>query len=195
MLPNAYQLPAAVVMVLVGAVTCFAGYRLFRFLLAIWGFIIGAMIGSSMMGVGSAFAMIVAGLVGGVLGALVLVFAYFVGVALLGAGLSVLVTQGIWTQLTTGDPPALLVIFASIAGAVCAMVLQRYVIIVGTAIAGAWMTIVGVLAFGGAARSVGNGVWILYPLTPAPGQRWVLLALTIVTVIGTATQIGITGKR
>jgi hypothetical protein len=195
MLPNAYQLPAAIVMAIVGALTCFAGYRLFRFLLAIWGFIIGAMIGSSMMGVGSAFGMLVAGVVGGVVGALVLVFAYFVGVALLGAGISVLVTEATWTQLVAVDPPSLVIIVASIAGAIIAMVLQRYVIVVGTAIAGAWLTIVGVLALGGAARTAGAGVWILYPLTPAPGQRWVLLALGVVTLVGTATQLGITGKK
>ena len=78
---------------LAGAITCFAGYRLFRFVLAIWGFILGAGIGSSMMGGDSAIAMIGAGLAGGLLGALALVFAYFVGVALVGAGLGALVTS------------------------------------------------------------------------------------------------------
>src|SRR2546429_3150081 len=43
MLPHAYELPAAVLLVLVGALTCFAGYKLFRIVLTIWGFILGAM--------------------------------------------------------------------------------------------------------------------------------------------------------
>ena len=37
MLPHAYELPAAVLLVLVGALTCFAGYKLFRIVLTIWG--------------------------------------------------------------------------------------------------------------------------------------------------------------
>ena len=42
MLPQSYGLPAAIGLVLGGAVACFAGYRLFRIVLAIYGFILGA---------------------------------------------------------------------------------------------------------------------------------------------------------
>ena len=42
MLPHAYELPAALVLVLGGALSCFAGYRLFRIVLGIYGFILGA---------------------------------------------------------------------------------------------------------------------------------------------------------
>ena len=52
------------------AVACFAGYRLFRIVLAIYGFILGAMMASSMMGVSNTAGMIVAALVGGIAGAL-----------------------------------------------------------------------------------------------------------------------------
>ena len=53
-----------------GALACFAGYRLFRIVLAIYGFILGAMLASSMMGVSNTTGMIVAALVGGLAGAL-----------------------------------------------------------------------------------------------------------------------------
>jgi hypothetical protein len=200
MLPHAYELPAAVLLVLVGTLTCFAGYRLFRVVLTIWGFILGAMLGSSIAGVSSAAGMLVAGLVGGLLGALVLVFAFFVGVALLGAGLGVLAAHVTWSQLMPADPPAAVIVIASIAGAVGAMMLQRYVTIVGTAFAGAWMTTVGSLAAvdniatKGAMRAAGS-VWILYPLSPAPEQRWELMALVAVGLIGTAVQLAVTGRR
>ncbi len=101
MLPHAYELPAAIVLAAAGFITCLAGYRLFRFVLAIWGFILGAAIGSSMMGVGSTFYMILAGVVGGILGALALVFAYFVGVALVGAGMGALLAHVAWSQFGT----------------------------------------------------------------------------------------------
>ena len=198
MLPHAYELPAAIALVLAGAITCFAGYRLFRFVLAIWGFILGAGIGSSMMGGDSAFAMVMAGLVGGALGALALVFAYFVGVALVGAGLGALVAHVTWSQAATVDPPAALIIIVSIVGAIVAMVLQRYVIVVGTAFAGAWLIVVGAVALAASVPSRGAltpGVWILYPLTPAPGQPWVLVAWIVGGVIGMVTQLTYGGKK
>ena len=196
MLPNAYELPAAIVLLAAGAVSCFAGYRLFRFVLAIWGFIIGAGLASSMMGGDSSLAMVVAGLVGGLLGALALVFAYFVGVALVGAGLGALITHVAWSQIAPADPPAAAIIIASVAGAIVAMVLQRYVIVAGTAFAGAWLMVVGGAAFSAsAAGRDGATVWILYPLTPAPGQRWVLAAWVVTGLIGTAVQLKFTAGK
>ena len=41
MLPASYQLPAAIVLLVGGIVACFFGYRLFRIVLAIFGFILG----------------------------------------------------------------------------------------------------------------------------------------------------------
>jgi hypothetical protein len=199
MLPHSYELPAAIVLVLGGALACFAGYRLFRTVLGIYGFILGAMLASSMMGASNTTGMIVAALVGGVAGALILVFAYFVGIALVGAGLGALVAHVGWGYVHTGDPPAVAVIVLAIAGSLGAMLLQRYVIIVATAFGGAWTVIVGGLAVAGdrgAARAASAGdVWILYPMTPAPGQRWVPVAWIALGLIGTGVQLGITGRR
>src|SRR5215470_10606175 len=110
MLPQTFELPAAIVLVLSGAVACFAGYRLFRVVLAIYGFILGAMIASSMMGISNTTGMIVAALAGGVAGALLLMFAYFIGIALVGAGLGALVAHVGWGYVGPADPPAAAVI-------------------------------------------------------------------------------------
>ena len=86
----------------------------------------------------------------------------------------------------------------AIAGALCALALQRYVIIVATAFGGAWTTIVGGLALAGnrvagqaAAR---NDVWLAYPLNPAPGQRWVIALWLAMGLAGALVQTGITAK-
>src|SRR6202040_1836869 len=71
MLPHSYELPAAILLVLGGALSCFAGYRLFRVVLAIYGFILGAMLASSMMGISNTAGMILAALLGGITGALI----------------------------------------------------------------------------------------------------------------------------
>ena len=87
MLPVSYQLPAAIVLLVGGTVACFFGYRLFRIVLAIFGFILGALAASSLFGASDTGPMLIAAIVGGLLGAAVLMAAYFVGVAMVGAGL------------------------------------------------------------------------------------------------------------
>ena len=198
MLPHSYQVPAALLLVVGGALSCFAGYRLFKLVLAIYGFILGAMLASSMMAASNTMGMILAAIVGGIAGALLLVFAYFVGSALVGAGLGALIVHVTWGYVRTGDPPPIAVIVMSIAGSIAAMLLQRYVIIVATAFGGAWTMIVGALAAAGdrgAARAASADVWILYPMTPAPGQGWVPIAWVGLGLIGTAVQLGVTGRK
>jgi hypothetical protein len=200
MLPHSYELPAAILLVLGGALSCFAGYRLFKIVLGIYGFVLGAMLASSTMGVTNGTGMIVASLVGGVCGALLLMFAYFVGIALVGAGLGALVAHVAWSTLgRSGDPPAVAVVVLSVMGSIGAMFLQRYVIVVATAFGGAWTVIVGGLAVAGdrgAARAATVGdVWILYPLSPAPGQKWVPVAWVALGLIGTAVQLVTTGRK
>ena len=200
MLPHSYELPAAILLVLGGALSCLAGYRLFKIVLGLYGFVLGAMLASSAMGVTNTTGMIVASLVGGVCGALLLMFAYFIGIALVGAGLGALVAHVAWSSVGKGgDPPAVAVVVLSVLGSVGAMLLQRYVIIVATAFGGAWTVIVGTLAISGdrgAARAASAGdVWILYPMTPAPGKGWVPIAWVVLGLIGTGVQLGITGRK
>ena len=199
MLPQSYELPAAILLVLGGALSCLAGYRLFKVVLGIYGFVLGAMLASSAMGVTNTTGMIVASLVGGVCGALLLMFAYFIGIALVGAGLGALVAHVAWSSVRPGDPPAVAVVVLSILGSIGAMFLQRYVIIVATAFGGAWTVIVGALAAAadrGAAKAASAGnVWILYPTTPAPGQAWVPVVWVVLGLIGTGVQLGITGRK
>lgn len=199
MLPASYELPAAILLVLGGALACFAGYRLFKIVLAIYGFIFGAMLASSTMAASNTVGMVLAALVGGLVGAAVLVFAYFIGVALIGAGLGALIAHVTWPYFGVGDPPPVLVIILAVLGAVGAMLLQRYVIVVATAFGGAWTMIVGALALSGdrhAAKAASTvDVWILYPTTPAAGQRWVPIVWVLLGLIGTAVQLGVTARK
>lgn len=198
MLPTTLQIPAAIVLVLAGAVACFAGYRLFRVVLAIYGFILGAMLASSVMGISNQLGMILAALVGGIVGALLLTFAYYVCIGLLGAGMGTFLLHVVWDYAKGTEPTTVAVIIASVAGAIVAMMLQRYVIIVSTSFSGAWTMIVGGLAIAGnraaeRAAAAGN-VWILYPFTPATG-RWVVVAWIVLGLMGLAVQTGVTGKQ
>jgi hypothetical protein len=196
MLPAVYQLPAALVLLLGGTVSCFFGYRLFRIVLAIFGFIIGALILSSFVPMSSTWVMLAVALVGGLMGAGVLIAAYFVGVALVGAGLGAVAANLMFTA-TGQDPHFLVLVLMTLLGAAGAMYLQRYFIIVGTAFGGAWTLIVGAAALFGdrtaLAAAAANDVWVAYPLNPAPGRGWVKLAWIVLGLIGTAVQLGWTG--
>jgi len=198
-LPANFELPAAIVLLLGGAVACFAGYRLFRVVLAIYGFIFGAMLASSVMGISNHIGMLIAALVGGILGAVLFTFAYYVSIGLIGAGMGAFFLHVVWDYAKRSEPPSVAVIIAAVAGAVIAMALQRYVIILSTAFSGAWTMIVGGLAIAGnraAERATAGGnVWILYPFSSAPGQRWVSIAWVVLGLVGVAVQTGMTGKK
>jgi len=197
MLPASLQTPAAIVLLIGGVISCFAGYRVFRVVLGIYGFILGALFASAAMGTEHTMWMIGAALVGGLVGALILIAAYFVGVALLGAGIGALTASMIWASLGR-EPGAAVVIVLAIIGALAALALQRYVIVGATAFGGAWTIIVGGLALTGnrlaADAPARNNVWLAYPMNPAPGNYWILLVWVALGIIGTVVQLGITAK-
>jgi len=196
MLPASYQLPAAVVLLLSGIVACFFGYRLFRLVLAIFGFILGALAASSMFGASDTAWMVGAAVVGGLVGAGVFIAAYFVGVALLGAGLGA-VAANLTFSASGQDPHFLVILFSAVTGAVLSMYLQRYVLILGTGFSGALTLIHGALALVHSRLALpglgGRGVWVPYPLDPLPGQPWVPIAWVVLGLIGTGVQLGWTG--
>jgi hypothetical protein len=196
MLPASYQLPAAAMLLAGGVISCFFGYRLFRTVLAIFGFVLGGMLASSVFGVSNTTMMLVAWVLGGLVGAFILIFAYFLGVALAGAAIGAAIAN-VMFSIGNRDPRALIVILFSITGAIAAMYLQRYFIIVFTAFGGAWTMIVGAMALVGdrtALKAATSGdVWVAYPLNPAPGQRWVVYVWILLSLIGAGVQLGITG--
>jgi len=197
MLPASFQTPAAVILLVGGVISCFAGYRVFRVVLGIYGFIIGALFASGLAGPENTFWMMAAALAGGVVGALILIAAYFVGVALLGAGIGALGASLIWAALGK-EPGAVVVILFAVAGALGALALQRYVIIGATSFGGAWTIIVGALSLTGTRLAVDaaarNNVWLAYPTNPAPGNYWILLVWLALGVTGVIVQLSITAK-
>jgi hypothetical protein len=197
MLPAPYAAPAAAVLAIGGLLACFAGYRLFRIVLGIYGLILGAFVTTSMMGSSSVWTLAIAAVVGGVLGAALMIAAYFVGVGLIGAGLAALVLNLGW-RLVGGEPPTIVLVIACVLGALGALSVVRWVVIAGTAIAGAWTLIVGAVALMGdadAMRAASAGdVWVFYPLDPLPDRWWYTVLWVAVSVIGAAVQFATTNR-
>jgi len=198
MLPTAYATPTAVLFLIGGALACFAGYRLFRWVLGINGFIVGALVATSVMSASNTWTLAVAAIVGGVVGAVLMIAAYFVGVAIVGAGVGAMAVHLGWS-LVHAEPPFWAVMLAAILGALGALAITRYMIIVGTAFGGAWMLIIGWFALTGdraaaKAASAGNA-WIVYPLDPAPGVWWMWIAWFALGVVGAVVQLFTKGKK
>ena len=201
MVPGAFATPVAVVFVIGGLITCFAGYRLFRFVLALYGFFAGAMFGSSVPDPSSTFAIIVGFVAGGVVGAIIMVLAYFLAVGLIGAGLAALVLHAGW-RIVGGDPPALVVVLVCVLGALIAIRVQRLVMILGSAVAGSWTAITGAVALMGDPKALlaasAPGVSVIYPADLMPPNTHMMLAWIALAVIGMTVQLKTTstmGKR
>jgi len=196
MLPASFQMPAAIILVVGGLLSCFAGYRLFRFVLAFFGFILGALATSSAMGADQTMWMIGGAILGGLVGALILVLGYFVGVALIGAGIGAGAAMAIWAAMGR-EPGMLPVLILSILGALAALALQEYVIIVSTAFGGAQTAIVGGAALFGnqvAASAAARSVYRVYPLDPLPATKWDLIGWVVLGTIGVIAQMSVTAK-
>ena len=153
MLPGSFQLPVATILLVGGLLACFLGYRLFRFVLAVYGLVAGAVVTFQFIGSVEPWVLVAAVVVGALAGALAFLAVYFIGVAIVGAGLGALIVNLIWTQ-RADDPHVLIVILFAIVGAFAALLFQRYVIVVSTAFAGAWTSIVGGLALMGDAEAI-----------------------------------------
>jgi hypothetical protein len=195
LIPQPYQLPAIIFLIVGGVIAWSAGYRLFRLVLTLYGFILGALVGTSILGPSDTTLLIFGALGGGAVGALIMFFGYFVGVALVGAGIGALGVHMLWGRLGT-DPHPFVVIFAAVAGAASAMALQRYVIIVATALGGAWTLLLGGLSLTEYGRRLAGRpeVWIVYPLDPSPNRAFVVGAWCILGLLGVMVQLRYTGK-
>ncbi len=197
MIPAAYAMPAAVILAVSGVVACFAGYRLFRVVLGVYGFILGAMVTSSVMGTANVWALVMAAAVGGLIGAGLMIAAYFIGVGLIGAGLASLGLHLVWRAIG-GDPPTALLVIMAVLGALGALSVARHVVIIGTALAGSWTLIVGGLALLGdrvnGLSVTPDNIWVVYAAGPLPGNRWVTAGWVALAIAGAVVQTAVTSK-
>jgi hypothetical protein len=191
MVPATYQLPVGALLIAVGLLACFAGYRLFRLVLTVYGFVLGALFASTLVAPSDTFAMLVALGVGGVLGALIMFAGYIVGVALVGGGFGAVLAHAGWTAWRGSEPGTIVVLFACVAGATLATVLQRQIVIVATAFFGAQTAVagtVGALAARAAGRPGQDGAWVGHLGIPAFGRSWQFLAWVLLGIAGTIVQ-------
>ena len=134
--------------ILVGAIECFFGYRLFKIVLGLIGFLVGSAVASAIAAGLSQQGLIIlgAGLLGGCVGAALMVLLYFLGVFVVGALLGGILGTVLFALVESQPEPLLLLILAVIAGIV-ALVFQKLMIICSTGFGGAWSVVTGTAYF------------------------------------------------
>ncbi|MBZ0295896.1 MAG: hypothetical protein K8L99_25275 [Anaerolineae bacterium] len=108
-----------ILFILGGVILLVAGWRVYDFIVIIAGFLIGASIAVSLVGTDNTFLVIAALLIGGLIGAALGIFLYYVAVFVIGAYIGILITNAIASALAlTPISPVILLIGGLIGGLV-----------------------------------------------------------------------------
>jgi len=129
------------VLLAAGLLYCFLGYRLFRLILGLTGFLMAGGVAAGLAGwasQGNIVAMAVAGGLGGLCGAVALSFLYRVGVFFLGFLGVLLVAYTILQGIETPWRPWI-VVGSAVLGGLLALWIERPVMTMATAVIGAWL--------------------------------------------------------
>lgn len=134
------------VAVAIGTLYCFLGYRTLKFVIGLTGFLLagsGAALLAGWVSDGHMVAMLIAGGIGGIAGALALFFLYHAGVFCLGFVGACLVAQNVVTELPQEWWAPLAVIGLGVAGGLIALLLERPAVTAATAAIGSWLVVSG----------------------------------------------------
>jgi hypothetical protein len=190
-----FHVPVAIILLGGGLLACFLGYRLLRTLLALYGFIAGVVVATLFVDGFETWVAILLTLGGGLLGSVVAVVAYLAGVAILGAGLGALALNGVYAG---AEPNVWFVLVACIIGALMALAVRRYVLIMATSFAGAWTAIVGGLALSGNSAAVAAASGNLQQLPPVADVRmhvWFVAGWCGLGILAMLVQMRAMGRR
>lgn len=191
---TAREIQAAVAVgIAVGTLYCFLGYRALRFVIGLTGFILAGSFAAALAGLlteGRVVFMMLAGLIGGICGAVALFFLYKTGIFFLGLLGGTLAAS----MALAGRPEdwvSAAVIGVGIAGGLSALLFERLIMTLATSIIGAWMTVYGVAIF----ILAGGSLEAMRDSLQDEQTRNILLAIwAVLSVAGAAAQYA-THKR
>jgi Domain of unknown function (DUF4203) len=133
--------------VAVGILICFWGYRLLKLTLGVMGFIAGATGGWAVglsLAPGNTGIALVCAIIGGVIGAVLCIWLFFLGIFLLGASAGAIVAAALFSAAGNQPQPILVLVLAIVFG-VIALVMQKLMIVVCTAFSGSYLVAAGLL--------------------------------------------------
>jgi hypothetical protein len=175
---------SVIAVIVAGILVCFWGYRLLKFTLGLLGFIAGAYagweIGLSVLHANNGMALVCA-LIGGIIGIVLYVWLYFLGVFLLGATAGAIVAAAFFNG--AGHPPQPVILLAiSVGFGIFALVAQKFMIVISTAFSGAYLITAGIWPLVASGQNPSR-IW-LDPTRSNPLGNWGYAALTLWVVLG-----------
>lgn len=188
----------ALVSIAFGLLNCFFGYRIFRFVLGVYGFFLGALGGFALVvtvAPGQTLWLLLGAVVGGLLGAVLMAIFYFVGVFFIGALVGALLTDVV--ALSFGvDPPLLVLIVVALVAGIAALLFQRFGVVLATALGGAWIAVGGVFSLASGQGLNPRQVFAQVSEHRAGLALWLVLALWLaLAVAGTVVQLRTTTEK
>jgi hypothetical protein len=135
----------APLVVALGLLTCFLGYRLLKVTLGIMGFIAGAGAGwavASSLVPGNSGVSLVGAVIGSVLGAVLYVWLFYLGIFLLGASAGAILAAVFFNA--AGNQPTPIPLFAVAIGfGLLSLAMRKFMIITSTAFTGSYLVVAG----------------------------------------------------
>lgn len=150
-MPNDILLPPnalAALLIAVGAIQCFYGYRAFKVVLVFVGFIVGYALGFAMIEsiFHHRYAAFLVGMVAGVVVGSLINNVYLIGVFIVSGLFGGAVALQLYAIAGQHPEPTMLFIFAVLAG-LLALFFQKLMIILATGLSGAWGVVAGIAWF------------------------------------------------
>jgi len=139
----------AALAVVIGTIYCFAGYRVFKFVLGLTGFVLAGAVAAHLAMVffpSHSIIRWVALIGGGLAGAIAMLAFYEIGVFLIGLLGALLVTDTVLSGYSVSWGPWAMV-GGAVAGGLLAVLLERPIMTLATAAIGAWGVVAGVAYF------------------------------------------------
>jgi len=138
-----------------GVLTCFFGYRLFKTVLAVLGFVTGSALAWTLLTAqGHGQGVTIAGtLLGGILGAAALFYLFYAGVFFFGAVLGLLIVMVVLSAMGN-DFTTPFVGFSAAIGGLVSLLFRKVLVVASTALTGAWNVLCGASYFIGGADLV-----------------------------------------
>jgi hypothetical protein len=179
----------AIVLGLLGLIECFFGYRVFRIILAILGFFVGAGIALQLISTNQPVLMVLVGIIGGLIGSLIFYYLYFIGTFLAGIALGATFGSLLAANLNVApNVTTILVAIGAIIGGMLGLVLSKYIIMLSTAFTGAAQVIYAAVLLLPGTQLVQNATQVTIQI----GQtQWLIMTLAILVLgaVGFAAQL------
>jgi hypothetical protein len=170
---------------LFGLFTCFFGYRLFIFLVAAIGLLVGATTGYAIGALlGSELAAFIIAVIAGIIGAWASIMGYYAFIFIVGGFGFAFLTAFVF-GLTNNNVPALLLIVIGIVGGFLSLWLQRIVIVIATAAQGALASLFALVAlFSGGDMFTYRSLFYRLLSGEIPGRGSILFYLLFLVWLG-----------